>query len=170
MAKKEAPTIKTDRLILRRLQENDIPNMAKMFSDSNVTQYLDSHTPNSEHDCLKIVRARRETEWAITLPDTDEFIGDCMVLNICENRIGEIGYVFLREYWGQRYAFEAGSALVDYCFNTLGLTRLWQRIDNHNERSKNLAERLGFELVAVLPESNFGGRVADVAYYSKGDE
>jgi len=37
-----------------------------MFGNPNVTQFLTGGTPPSdEHSMLKIVRARRETEWAI---------------------------------------------------------------------------------------------------------
>jgi len=44
---------------------------------------------------------------------------------------------------------------------------LYASIDNKHGRSKKLIEKLGFELIAVLPESNFYGRIADVAYYSR---
>lgn len=40
MVKKEAPTIKTERLTLRRLMESDIPFMSDMFADDQVTKYL----------------------------------------------------------------------------------------------------------------------------------
>ena len=30
-----------------------------------------------------------------------------------------------------------------------------------------LAERLGFERIAFLPEADFGGRVADMYYYAR---
>ena len=54
-----------------------------------------------------------------------------------------------------------------YSRDTLGVKRLCAQIDERNQRSKRLAERLGFTLDAHLPEADFGGRVTDVAYYSK---
>lgn len=54
-----------------------------------------------------------------------------------------------------------------YAGDVLKLGRLCANVDTANERSKRLLERLGFSFVALLPESNFGGRVADVAYYSR---
>jgi len=57
--------------------------------------------------------------------------------------------------------------VIAYSRDTLGVKRLCAQIDERNERSKRLAERLGFTLDAHLPEADFGGRVADVAYYSK---
>jgi len=92
MAKKEAPTIKSTRITLRRLMECDIPDMAKMFGNNQVTKHLTGDTPPSdEHSMLKIVRARRETEWAIILNETNEFIGDGMIVRVTENYLGEIG-------------------------------------------------------------------------------
>jgi len=168
MAKKEAPTIQTERLTLRRLTEADIPNMAKMFGNGEVTQFLTGDTPPSdEHSMLKIVRARRETEWAIVLNETSEFIGDCMIPSIAENVLGEVGCVLMQEYWGKGYAAEAMAAIMNYCINTLHLKRLCARMDNRNTNAMKLIERMGFEKNAVLPEANFGGRVCDVAYYSK---
>ena len=168
MAKKEAPTIKTERLTLRRLREEDIPNMAKMFGCDNVTKHLNGETPPSyEHSMLKLVRARRDIEWAIVLDETIEFIGTALIPTITEGYLGEIGCVLLEEYWGQGYAKETMLALVNYCKKELRLKRLCARIDNKNMNSKRLFESLNFKLDAVLPSANFGGRVCDIAYYSK---
>ena len=168
MAKKEAPTIQTERLTLRRLTEADIPNMSKMFGNDMVTRFLTGDTPpDDEHSMLKIVRARRATEWAIVCKATGEFIGDCMLPNITDDYLGEIGCVLMQEHWGKGYAMESMAAIVEYCMGALQLKRLCARMDNHNANAIKLIEKLGFEKNAVLPEANFGGRVCDVAYYSK---
>jgi len=73
----------------------------------------------------------------------------------------------LQEYWGKGYAKEAMISLIGYCKDNLGLKRLCARIDDKNIASKKLFESLGFERNAVLPEANFGGRICDIAYYSK---
>lgn len=168
MVKKEAPTIKTERLTLRRLMESDIPFMSDMFADDQVTKYLTADTPPCDsHSMLQIVRARRETEWAIVLDKTDEFIGDFMIVNLAQGYLGEIGCVLRHSFWCQGYAKEAALAVIAYCRNDLGLRRLCAKIDNENLRSKKLFASLGFTLNAVLPEANFGGRVCDIAYYSR---
>ena len=168
MAKKEAPTIKAERLTLRRLTEDDIPNMSKMFGSDEVVQFLTGDTPPSdEHSMLKIVRARRETEWAVVLNETGEFIGDCLISSITAKYLGEVGVVLRREYWGQGYAAEAMAAIMGHCIDALELKRLCARMDNRNAKAIKLIETLGFEKNAVLPEANFGGRICDVAYYSK---
>ena len=168
MAKKEAPVIKTARLTLRRLMEDDITGMSKMFSNENVTKYLTGDTPPyDEQSMLKIVRARRETEWAIILNETDEYIGDALIPSITEGYLGELGCVLIQDHWGKGYAKEVMLSLISYCKDVLELKRLCARIDENNTKSRNLFESLDFELNALLPEANFGGRVCNIAYYSR---
>jgi len=167
MAKKEAPKIMTERLILRPMAEQDIPSMLRMFNDDEVREFLGGHPPRDKHSMLKSVRGRRETQWAITLKGTNEYIGEVHVPNIVEEYLGEIGYLFLREYWGNGYAQEAVCAMIEHCKNALQLKRLYAHVDDKNVRSKKLIEKLGFQLIAVLPEADMGGRVADIAYYTR---
>lgn len=167
MAKREAKRIRTDRLVLRRKHEKDIPAMLDLFQHEQVRQYLGGYPPRDEYSMLRMVRGRKETEWVVALAETDEYIGECMLLKIVDGYLGEIGYYFRRDFWDHGYAAEAAQAVISYSVNTLKLKRLCATIDNQNVRSKKLIEKLGFELIAVLPEADFGGRVADVAYYSR---
>jgi [ribosomal protein S5]-alanine N-acetyltransferase len=167
MAKPEAPTLETARLVLRRKTEDDIPHMVKMFNTDEVRRYLGGYPPRDEHAMLKMVRHRKETQWAVTIRDTGAYIGECLIPKIVDNYLGEIGYLFMREHWGKGYAQEAVTKVIDHCFNTLKLKRLFATIDDRNDRSKKLTEKLGFKFVALLPRSDFGGRVADVAYYDR---
>lgn len=116
---------------------------------------------------LRMIRNQGKTDWAVALKDSDEYIGECMLLKVVDGYLGEIGWYFRRSFWGQGYAREAAEAVIAYSRDTLGVMRLCAQIDERNERSKRLTERLGFTLEAHLPEADFGGRVADVAYYSK---
>lgn len=167
MAKREAKKLTTNRLVLRHKQEKDIPAMLDLFNNEEVTRYLGGYPPRDEHSMLKMVRGRRETEWVVALSETNEYIGECMLLKIIDSYLGEIGYYFRRDFWDQGYAAEAVQAVINYSANTLQLKRLCATIDDQNERSQKLIKKLGFELVAVLPEADFGGRVANVAYYTR---
>jgi ribosomal-protein-alanine N-acetyltransferase len=165
MKKHEAPKIKTERLVLRRRKEEDIPFMVKMFNTKEVRQYLGGYPPKEERSMLGIIRRRNEIQWSVTL--NNNFIGEVALINVTDNYLGELGYIFMKEYWGKGYAYEAVNKIIDYSFNTLKLKRLCASIDNRNIRSKKFIEKLGFEYITLMPESNFGGRIADVAYYSK---
>lgn len=62
----------------------------------------------------------------------------------------EIGYWCRTDRVGRGYASEATWALSRYAFQTLGACRVELRMDDRNERSWRVAERLGFLREAVL--------------------
>ena len=167
MAKIEVMTIQTDRLVLRRRIEDDIPYMTQMFCSENVRKYLGGYPPRDEHSMLKIIRSRGQTHWHIALKDTNEFIGQCDFNKIVDGVLGEIGYIFKEESWGKGYAFEALTAIINYGFDTLNLKRIFATNEKGNSRSVKLIEKLGFILDAEIADYDFGGRVTDILYYSK---
>ena len=95
--KKEAPTIETKRLVLRRKKYDDIPDMMKMFNDDEVREFVGGHPPRDERSITRMIRHRGETEWAVTLKDTGEYLGEIEIINIVDGYLGEIGYMFLQE-------------------------------------------------------------------------
>lgn len=41
----------------------------------------------------------------------DLYIGECTINRVVDGYLGELGYLFLREYWGKGYAAEAAQAV-----------------------------------------------------------
>jgi ribosomal-protein-alanine N-acetyltransferase len=76
----------------------------------------------------------------------------------------EVGYLFLRKYWGQGLATEAARASHDYGINQLGYSRLISLIDPRNIASKRVAEKIGmaFEKETFM----FNKRLCVYAYQS----
>ena len=66
----------------------------------------------------------------------------------------EVGWGLARESWGKGYALEGSAAAIEWVFDELGWTEVIHAIDPANERSLNLARRLGSEFLrdATLPE------------------
>ena len=58
----------------------------------------------------------------------------------------EIGYRFVREYWGQGLASEAAIACRDYGFKKLNLNRLISIIEKENTDSIKVAKKVGMIL------------------------
>lgn len=167
MSKKETPELRTERLILRRRDEDDIPFMLQMFLNENVIKHLGGYPPRDERSILRIIRSRGQTNWQIILKSSGEFIGQCDFNKITAGVLGEIGYILREEYWGSGYAFEALTTIINYGFNDLNLKRIFAVIEKDNNRSVKLIEKLGFTLDAEIPEYDFGGRITDILYYSK---
>jgi RimJ/RimL family protein N-acetyltransferase len=58
----------------------------------------------------------------------------------------ELAFAFGRRSWGQSYAFEACTALIEYAFADLRLRRLVGGFYAPNQRSRNLHQRLGYQI------------------------
>lgn len=160
-----AQTIKTNRLILRDIKKSDAKNI-KYLLKPEIENFSGTYMPHNKKQLSQhIDRIKGDTTWGITLFD-GTFVGDIGVFSVIENKIGEIAWYVDPEYWNNGYAFESASAVLKYCFEILGFTRISAQISADNQRSRHLAEKLGFELHAILPQANLGGKVVDIAYYS----
>ena len=116
MAKPEAPVLETERLILRRRLHRDVPRMIQAFQDEEIRRYLGGHPPKDGATLTQLVRRRTPTEWTVTLRGEDLYIGECTINRVVDGYLGELGYLFLRDYWGQGYAAEAARAVLDVYF------------------------------------------------------
>ena len=82
----------------------------------------------------------------------------------------EIGYWVRRRFEGQGYVTEAAGAIARFAFEHLGARRVEIRMDDRNERSWRVAERLGFRLEGVLRnESREAGGLRDTRIYAVTD-
>lgn len=160
-----AQTIKTTRLVLRDIKKGDVKNIVYLLKPE-IEKFSGPYMPHNKKQLKQhIERIKGYTSWGITLAD-GTFIGDIGVFSVVDNKIGEIAWYIDPAYWNQGYAFEAGNAVLKYCFETLGFIRISAQISVDNQKSRHLAEKLGFELHAILPQANLGGNISDIAYYS----
>ncbi|MCG8656547.1 GNAT family N-acetyltransferase [Yimella sp. NH-Cas1] len=85
---------------------------------------------------------------------TGRLVGDVVLFWHSEkDRSGEVGYIFHPGVRGRGYAGEAVAALLDLGFGGLGLHRIVARINELNEASVRVVERLGFRREARTVES-----------------
>lgn len=78
------------------------------------------------------------------------FIGFIDISPYHEPEYQELSYLFLPEFWGYGYAFEACRAVLRYCEETLDLKTVVAETQSANTRSRALLERLGFTMVRQL--------------------
>lgn len=160
-----AQTIKTERLILSNIKKSDAKNIVYLLKPE-IEKFSGPYMPHNKKQLKQYIeKIKGDTSWGITLHD-GTFIGNIGIYSIVENKIGEIAWYVDPTYWNNGYAFEASSAVLKYCFETLGFIRISAQICADNQRSRHLAEKLGFELHAILPQANLGGKITDIAYYS----
>jgi RimJ/RimL family protein N-acetyltransferase len=157
-----AEALKSERLVLRPFEPDDWPGLLALQSDPETCRYLTTE-PYAEEDSRAYIGRdiagrsevpRRTFEFAVILPETDDFIGRCGLF-IQDAEIGDAGfwYVLDRRWRGRGFAVEAARRLVDHAFLDLGLRRLSADIDPRNTASARVAERLGLRLEAHFLEN-----------------
>jgi len=142
-----APTLYTERLILRAPKLSDFEHWAAFFA-----------SPRADHERGRKDRAEAWRFWAadvalwqlkgygpFSLDDraTGAYVGEVGLYDPEGYPEPEIGWFTTPEAEGKGYAFEAARAVLDWTRRTLGWDRLVSYIDAQNTRSLALAHRLG---------------------------
>jgi len=167
------PTLAAERLSLRWLTQDDVPDLYAVFSDPEVMRYW-STVPFASlaeaEDYLRCIRelfAQRSLfQWGIAHATDARVIGTCTLYRLdLAHRRGEIGFALARAYWGRGLAREALRALLAFSFQELDLHRVEADADPRNERSLRLLEGQGFRREGILRERyHVGGEVQDTVY------
>ncbi|TVX93234.1 GNAT family N-acetyltransferase [Paenibacillus agilis] len=151
------PVLSTERLILRRMTEDDIEILMEIFSDPEAMKYYPS-TKNEQQASEWVDWTLRNYDtyetglWIVEDKATGDFLGQCgIVPQELEDVIEmEIGYLFARRAWGNGYATEAALACKKYGFEQLGLSKLISFVDINNTPSAKVAERIGMTVEKMI--------------------
>ena len=166
----------TERLHLRKMKVSDSPSLFKIWSDSEVTKFMniDSFTDeNQAKDMIKLLDefslANKAIRFSIIKMESNEIIGSCGFNSLdFENEKAEIGYDIARAFWGRGYASEAISALLDYAFSTLKLNRIEAKVEPENVNSVKVLQKLNFMFEGTLRRyERVNGKFIDLNMYSK---
>jgi RimJ/RimL family protein N-acetyltransferase len=145
--------LQTERMVLRLMEMSDVDDLMGIFSDPVAMRHYPS--TKSRQEAQEWVRRVQESYrdrgfglWVAVLEDSGEFVGQCglTVQEVEGKNEVEIGYLFLRKFWGRGLATEAARAARDHGFNTLGYERLVSLIDPGNLASRRVAEKVGLTL------------------------
>lgn len=165
--------IRTTRLELRPLREEDVAALFEIHSDPASMRYWDAPIWKSDERGRAMVArdlaltTRDHLRLGIELSTSGRLLGTCALWNInAQYRRAEIGYILNPRAWGRGYMHEALSALLDYAFGELNLNRVEADTDPRNEPSARLLERLGFSKEGLLRERCIvDGEISDAAMY-----
>lgn len=158
------PTLHTQRLILREMTFDDLPQVFALFSDAAVTRHNDVDTFRHSDDAellLGFIQDRFDNQlglrWGICLK-TDEYrvIGTCGY-NIWKkyNRSAKIGYDLMPAYWGQGIMPEALTAIIGFGFQQMHLNRIEADVTLANAASMRVLEKLGFQQEGILRQAGY---------------
>lgn len=143
--------IETDRLVLRPPRMEDFDAYAANMADAEAAHFIGGLQPRAvawrgflQHAGAWMIQGF--SMFAVIEKASGQWVG----------RVGpwypegwpgtEVGWGLARQAWGKGYAFEAGTAAIDWVFDHLGWDEVIHSIHPDNQASKALARRLGSTL------------------------
>jgi ribosomal-protein-alanine N-acetyltransferase len=169
------PNLETERLLLRRVEVNDVNEIFALRSNPETMKYIPRPLVKTTEDALEhiaMIDAKIENNeginWAITLKGNQKLIGFLGHYRIKpEHYRSEIGYMVLPEYNGKGIISEAVKEIVSYGFDVMKLHSIEAIIDPENFGSEKVLQKNGFVKEAHLKENEFyDGRFLDSVIYS----
>lgn len=169
------PVIETERLILRRITNDDVNEIFELRSNPETMQYIPRPLVKTTEDALDHIAMIEEKiisnigiNWGITLKGNSKVLGIIGYYRMQpENYRAEIGYMLLPDFHGKGIISEAVNRLIAYGFNDLKLHSIEAVIDPENFASEKVLQKCGFVKEAHLKEAEFyEGKFLDKVIYS----
>jgi RimJ/RimL family protein N-acetyltransferase len=146
------PALTTERLLLRRWRDEDLPPFAALNADPLVMEYFPAVLSREESDA-RATGIRRHFEergfglWAVEIWGVTPFAG---FIGLSVPRFEaeftpcvEIGWRLAAKYWGQGLATEGAQAALAFGFEELGLAEIMSFTVPQNWRSRRVMEKIG---------------------------
>lgn len=137
--------LRTTRLVLRPLVDNDVTRIALLAGDWDVASMTARVPyPYTEADARHWLDGLEPGELVRGIERDGELIGLTGYLPSADRASAEIGYWIGKPYWGHGYATEAARALVAHCFSRQRFERLTCCHFADNDASARVIAKLGF--------------------------
>jgi ribosomal-protein-alanine N-acetyltransferase len=171
------PQIETDRLLLRKLKNEDADEIFELRSDENVMKYIGKDPITSINEAIEFIQLVNNSlitnfgiSWAITLKENPKkligTIGHWRLIK--EHYRSEVGYMLSPQFWKKGIMKEALIKVIDYGFNEMKLHSIEAHINPENIASAAILETTGFIREAYFKEDFFyKGKFSNTAIYSK---
>lgn len=147
------PELMTSRLLLRQFTLEDIARLAVLANDQEIAANTRSipYPYSKEHAAEWI--ANTISNWnkglgvgfAICCRQNNELMGAIGILIDSENERAELGYWVGCDFRGNGFCTEAGIALLDFGFASLGLNKICAHHFTRNPASGRVLEKLGLK-------------------------
>jgi RimJ/RimL family protein N-acetyltransferase len=153
--------LETDRLELRELTPADLAFVAEMVGDAETMRfYPHRFTPLEARQWLQRQLDRYDRDghglWLVIERESGRRVGQVglAMQDVDGAKQPEIGWLIHRRYQRRGFATEAGRAVRDHAFGTMGLGRVISLIRPVNEPSQGVATKVG---MVVERETDFHG-------------
>ena len=145
--------LETDRLVLRAFNIEDAEAMYENWaSDPEVTKYLRWLPHKSVEESKNILenvfisgyQDLENMNWGIEVKETKELIGSIGLLTL-RDETADFGYCIGKKYWGKGFMTEAGKAVLNYAFDTVGFNRVTGYHSVKNPASGMVMRKIGLK-------------------------
>ena len=141
--------IKTERLIIKSPELEDVDAMVALVNNWEITKWLSNVPyPYLQSDGIGFVKRSKQKHEIGSNFNYLVFLQDTLVggvgLSLQENGIYNLGYWVGKQYWGQGIATEASYALLAFGFDNLRQTKIQAGYFDGNDASARVLKKLGF--------------------------
>jgi diamine N-acetyltransferase len=163
--------IRGNRIILRAIERQDLPNYVEWLNDPAVLEHFGRHKPLSlaeeEQWYEQMLQDPKTCNFAVELED--RHVGGAGFNGIDgRNASAEVGlFIGLPELWDKGLGFDVLQALLRFGFEQMNLNRIYLRVFARNGRAVHLYEKLGFSHEGRWRQAEFrNGQYQDLLWMS----
>jgi ribosomal-protein-alanine N-acetyltransferase len=170
------PTLSTERLLLRKIDDADIDQVFRLRSDKTSLEFLDKPVMQNKSEASLLINkitndaaTNQGITWGIALKENPGLlIGTIGLWRIIkEHYRAEIGYMLLPEYFRKGYMKEAIISVNTFGFEEMKLHSIEANINPANAGSAAVLRSTGYTREAYFRENfYFNGMFKDSEIYS----
>lgn len=169
--KNEFPTIKTERIQLRKITESDLENIYNGLSNPDVIKHygISYSSLVATKEQMTWFADSKQYWWAICSIDNKTFYGAGGLNDLSiEHKKAEIGLWLLPEFWGKGIMPEVMPLICSYGFEKLGIHRIEGFVETENQNCKKAMEKLDFQHEGTMKDCEIkNGKFISVDIYAK---
>jgi len=148
--------IETERLSFSHWEEIDLSLAEALCGDEMVTHFITKNGSFSTEQITQRLRFEIESQkecglqyWPLFLKREEKFIGCCgLHAYDLENQIAEFGVHLLPFAWGNGFAEEGATGVIDYATARTDLSALFAGHHPDNHASEKLLRKIGFQFLS----------------------
>ena len=146
---------------LRPWKETDIDNLVKFANNYNIAKNLTDTFPHpyTQQDGMKFITTaiQMQPTRLFAIDVNGEAVGSVGIFPQTDihAKNAEMCYMLSEKYWGQGIMTEAVKLMVEYCFKTFDITRIFARPFGTNKSSQRVLEKAGFTLEGCFEKTLF---------------
>ena len=142
----------TKRTCINKITAKDKLEISKLFYNEKVRKYLGGVVSKQHFNkCFdNMCNTKSNYYYVVRSKNSLELIGLVSIDTYHNNKNKELSYQFLPQWWGNNYATEILTPIINYAFTSLHLPVLYAETQSKNKASCKLLQKLGFNLTDKL--------------------